>query len=193
MANQGSNKSSTSLESAIWFNSDLSLRGKSKYSRTDFLEDTEEDSTSYKNRSNAAKRSGNWEMHINWALEHELDLHNLLKHWAQNGVSAQQIGESLVNMLYKRDGYLGYRITKMVDRCESYRTIGNDMLEHYNIRDVCGKPLWDDHCGDSGMSSNVQVFHRSGDSDSVYSSSGSSYSDSSCSGSSGVSSCSGSS
>lgn len=69
-------------------------------------------------------------MYINWALEHELDLHNLLKHWAQNGVSAQQIGESLVNMLYKRDGYLGYRVTKMVDRCESYRTIGNDMLEH---------------------------------------------------------------
>ena len=29
-------------------------------------------------------------MRINCDLEHELDLHNLLKHWAQNGVSAQQ-------------------------------------------------------------------------------------------------------
>lgn len=68
----------------------------------------------------------------------------------------------------------------MVDRCESYGTIGNDMLEHYyNVRDVRGEPLWDDHCGDSGMSSNVQAIHRSGDSDSVYSSSGSSYSGSS--------------
>lgn len=115
-------------------------------------------------------------MHINWDLEHELDLHNLLKHWAQNDVSAKQIGESLVNMLYKRDSHLGYRVTKMVDRRESYGTIGNDMLEHYNIRDVRGKPLWDDHCGDSGMPSDVQVSHRSFDSHRVYSSSGSSYS-----------------
>ena len=54
----------------------------------------------HKSRAKAAKHSGNWEMHINWILEHELDLHNLLKHWAQNGVSAQQIGESLANMFY---------------------------------------------------------------------------------------------
>lgn len=51
-------------------------------------------------------------------------------------MSAQQIGESRVNMLYKHDEHLGYRVTKMIDRCESYATIGNGMLEHYNIRDV---------------------------------------------------------
>ena len=59
MANQGFKKSFTSLESAIWFNSDSSLRGKSEYTRTDLLEDTDEDRTSYKNRNNDAKRSGN--------------------------------------------------------------------------------------------------------------------------------------
>lgn len=186
MANQGSKKSSSSLESAIWLHSDSSLRGKSHHANTVCSEQTDEDSTSYKSRANSAKHSGYWEMHINWNLEHELDLHNLLKHCEQNGVSAPQIGESLVSMLYQCDGHLSYRVTKMVDRCESYGTIGLDMLEHYNIRYVRGNPLWDDHCEeDSGMSSNVQISHHSGDSHRVSSSSGSSYGGSTRSGSSG--------
>lgn len=39
-----------------------------------------------------------------WDLEHEVELYNLLKHWAQIGVSAKQMGESLANTLHPRDG-----------------------------------------------------------------------------------------
>jgi hypothetical protein len=55
----------------------------------------------------------------------------------------EQIGESLVGMLYRRDDHLGYRLTNMVDRCETYVTIGNDMLQYYDVRDERGCPLWE--------------------------------------------------
>lgn len=64
-------------------------------------------------------------------------------HCAQSGVSMEQIGESLVGMLYRRDDHLGYRLTNMVDRCETYVTIGNDMLQYYDVRDERGCPLWE--------------------------------------------------
>ncbi|KAJ5891692.1 uncharacterized protein N7473_007920 [Penicillium subrubescens] len=84
---------SDNLENAIWFNSTPTDQG--KYIEVDVIIDE----TTRKRR---AKRSALWQNHIDGDLKHEVEMHRLLVHWAQSGVSMKQIGESPVNMLYRR-------------------------------------------------------------------------------------------
>lgn len=109
-------------------------------------EDDEKLSNSYSDGNNDtdsdSETSQHWHDALEWNLDRVGQLRDILRIWVEGDIPADEIGDFLVSCLYRRDGHLGHRLTRMVDERETNAHIARVLIDCFQIRDDDDEPLW---------------------------------------------------